>query len=134
MIKKILQEFQYHIISEKIEEVKTEIIILETELSICMEHPNNPHKEIYIKMYKNDLKYNKLFLFMMQRFFNPTFTINFENMVLKKMEESMIDKIEILSELVQVGEIDEGEYLEMTNRLKIVFEQNQDYKNFVVEN
>ena len=55
-------------------------------------------------------------------------------MVLKKMEESMIDKIEILSELVQVGEIDEGEYLEMTNRLKIVFEQNQDYKNFVVEN
>ena len=30
--------------------------------------------------------------------------------------------------------INEGEYLEMTNRLKIVFEQNQDYKNFVVEN
>jgi len=114
------------IVSKKIPQIENEIISLQTELSMCIDRP---YPELYTKMYIIDIKHNKLLLFQLKKLFDRTFTIEIEALFLKKMRECMMAKMEVLSELVEVEEIDENFYLEEVNELKDAYEINEHYHN-----
>jgi len=79
--------------------------------------------DVWIKYWENDIKINKLTLLRGNIY--DTITEKLDDMIRAKKKQCLFDRMEILQELVDSDEIDENEYLELSNDLKEMFMRNE---------
>ena len=79
--------------------------------------------ELQVKFLENNIKLNKLSLLLAEKDYNGTLTDNLYDMILNKKKEGVVERMEIIDEMVEFGVLKDIQYLNYSNQAKEIYDK-----------
>jgi len=101
---------------------KHTIMIIKQQKHKIQDNESKKMMELHLNMHENKLKYDKLLLLWGQNDYNDTLNDKLRYMIKNKMKENMVERMELVEEFAEKGILNDGEYLQLSNICKKMYE------------